>query len=97
MVSILPMVDLLGNTAMDWFYILSYFRLDTLIGCPTENMIAVFRTYANRVSNRKYESMQNQSTAVFPSGSTIDKIETIPQMGRILKMFAPNAILNQQC
>ena len=30
MVSILPMVDLLGNTAVDWFYILSYFRLDTL-------------------------------------------------------------------
>ena len=35
-----------------------------------------------RVSNRKYESMQNQSTAVFPSRSTIGKIETIPQMGR---------------
>ena len=30
MVSILPMVDLLGNTAVDWFCILSYFRLDTL-------------------------------------------------------------------
>ena len=28
-----------------------------------------------RVSNRKYESMQNQSTAVFPSRSTIGKIE----------------------
>ena len=50
-----------------------------------------------RVSNRKYESMQNQSTAVFPSRSTIVKIETIPQMGTTLKMFAPNAILNQQC
>ena len=50
-----------------------------------------------RVSNRKYESMQNQSTAVFPSRSTIGKIETIPQMGMTLKMFAPNAILNQQC
>ena len=24
------MVDLLGNTAVDWFCILSYFRLDTL-------------------------------------------------------------------
>ena len=46
-----------------------------------------------RVSNRKYESMQNQSTAVFPSRSTIGKIETIPQMGMTLKMFAPNAIL----
>ena len=33
---------------------------------------------AGRVSNRKYESMQNQSTAVFPSRSTIGKIETIP-------------------
>ena len=31
MVSILPMVDLLGNTAVDWFCILSYFRLDTLV------------------------------------------------------------------
>ena len=51
----------------------------------------------SRVSNRKYESMQNQSTAVFPSRSTIGKIETIPQMGMTLKMFAPNAILNQQC
>ena len=50
-----------------------------------------------RVSNRKYESMQNQSTAVFPSRSTIGKIEAIPQMGMTLKMFAPNAILNQQC
>ena len=30
MISILPMVDLLGNTAVDWFCILSYFRLDTL-------------------------------------------------------------------
>ena len=30
MVSILPMVDLLGNTAVDWFCILSYFQLDTL-------------------------------------------------------------------
>ena len=50
-----------------------------------------------RVSNRKYESMQNQSTAVFPSRSTIGKIETIPQMEMTLKMFAPNAILNQQC
>ena len=50
-----------------------------------------------RVSNRKYESMQNQSTAVFPSRSTIGKIETIQQMGITLKMFAPNAILNQQC
>ena len=30
MVSILPMVDLLGNTGVDWFCILSYFRLDTL-------------------------------------------------------------------
>ena len=38
--------------------------------------------------------MQNQSTAVFPSRSTIGKIETIPQMGMTLKMFAPNAILN---
>ena len=53
--------------------------------------------YIVRVSNRKYESMQNQSTAVFPSRSTIGKIETIPQMGITLKMFAPNAILNQQC
>ena len=51
---------------------------------------------AVRVSNRKYESMQNQSTAVFPSRSTIGKIETIPQIGMTLKMFAPNAILNQQ-
>ena len=50
-----------------------------------------------RASNRKYESMQNQSTAVFPSRSTIGKIETIPQMEMTLKMFAPNAILNQQC
>ena len=38
-----------------------------------------------RVSNRKYESMQNQSTAVFPSRSTIGKIETVPQMGMTLK------------
>ena len=53
--------------------------------------------YIPRVSNRKYESIQNQSTAVFPSRSTIGKIETIPQMGMTLKMFAPNAILNQQC
>ena len=44
-----------------------------------------------RVSNRKYESMQNQSTAVFPSRSTVGKIETIPHMGMTLKMFAPNA------
>ena len=43
------------------------------------------------------EAMQNQSTAVFPSRSTIGKIEIIPQMGMTLKMFAPNAILNQQC
>ena len=54
-------------------------------------------TSSVRVSNRKYESMQNQSTAVFPSRSTMGKIETIPQMGTTLKLFAPNAILNQQC
>ena len=48
----------------------------------------------SRVSNRKYESMQNQFTAVFPGRSTIGKIETIPQMGMTLKMFVPNAILN---
>ena len=31
MISILiPMVDLHGSTAVDWFCILSYFRLDTL-------------------------------------------------------------------
>ena len=28
--SILPRVGLLGNTAVNWIYILSYFRLDTL-------------------------------------------------------------------
>ena len=54
------------------------------------------RVIIHRVSNRKYESMQNQATAVFPSRSTIGKIETVPQMGMTLKMFAPNAILNQQ-
>ena len=30
MVSIIPRVDLLGNTVVDWISKLSYFRLDTL-------------------------------------------------------------------
>ena len=42
MVSILPMVDLLGNTAVDWFCILSYFRLDTLV-----NVSGPFERQAN--------------------------------------------------
>ena len=63
---------------------------------PPERDISTAKSVI-RVSNRKYDKMQNQSTAVFPSRSTIGKIETIPQMGVTLKMFAPNAILNQQC
>ena len=47
-----------------------------------------------RVSNRKYESLQIQSTTVFPSRSTLGMIETIPQIGEVLEKFAPNAILN---
>ena len=47
-----------------------------------------------RVSNRKYESLQIQSTTVFPSRSTLGMIETIPQIGKALEKFAPNAILN---
>ena len=31
MVSIIPRVDLLGNTVVDWICKLSYFRLDTLL------------------------------------------------------------------
>ena len=45
-----------------------------------------------RVSNPKNESIQNQSFAVFPSTSTIGKIETIPQTGVADKKFVPNAI-----
>ena len=48
----------------------------------------------DRVSNRKYESLQIQSTTVFPSRSTLGMIETIPQIGKALEKFAPNAILN---
>ena len=47
-----------------------------------------------RVSNRKYESLQIQSTTVFRSRSTLGMIETIPQIGKVLEKFAPNAILN---
>ena len=47
-----------------------------------------------RVSNRKYESLQIQSTTVFPSRSTLGMIETIPQIGKALEKFAPNAIVN---
>ena len=43
MVSILPMVDLLGNTAVDLFCILSYFRLDTL---PLGSTISFFLYYS---------------------------------------------------
>ena len=38
----------------------------------------------DRVSNRKSESMQNQSTSVFSSRSTLGKIETTPQIGEAL-------------
>ena len=47
MVSILPMVDLLGNTAVDWFCILSYFRLDTLPNAAkVKGQSSYVRTYA---------------------------------------------------
>ena len=48
----------------------------------------------DRVSNRKYESLQIQSTTAFPSRSTLGMIETIPQIGKALEKIAPNAILN---
>ena len=51
-------------------------------------------TISVRVSNRKYGSLQIQSTTVFPSRSTLGMIETIPQIGKALEKFAPNAILN---
>ena len=47
----------------------------------------------DRVSNRKSESMQNQSTSVFLSRSTLGKIETIPQIGEALEKVRDNAIL----
>ena len=46
-----------------------------------------------RVSNRKSESMQNQSTSVFSSRSTLSKIETTPQISKALEKVRDNAIL----
>ena len=63
------------------YYILLVLLI-TLLGCPTENM-KVFKT--------------NPLLCFQVARSTIGKIETIPQMGMTLKMFVPNAILNQQC
>ena len=47
-----------------------------------------------RVSNRINESMQNQSTSVFSSRSTLGKIETTLQIGETLEKVRANAILN---
>ena len=49
--------------------------------------------YMYRVSNRKSESIQNQSTSVFSSRSTLGKIETTPQIGEALEKVRDNAIL----
>ena len=67
--------------------------------CPALSHILINTYRSNsqlfvRVSNRKYESLQIQSITVFPSRSTLGMIETIPQIGKALEKFAPNAILN---
>ena len=77
---------------------LSSLKALTLLGfmCP-QKVWFVYKIWPLAIVGCPTENMQNQSTAVFPSRSTIGKIETIPQMGMTLKMFVPNAILNQQC
>ena len=58
MASILPMVDLLGNTAVDWFCILSYFRLDTLL------MYILFIFFETLIEiSRKYIIVANSATS----------------------------------
>ena len=52
MVSIIPRVDLLGNTVVDWICKLSYFRLDTLtLGAgvlSTVERLSLSRRFANK-------------------------------------------------
>ena len=55
MVSILPMVDLLGNTAVDWFCILSYFRLDTLYRAFSRDV-----TRTKLIKNDRHFGVQNR-------------------------------------
>ena len=47
MVSIIPRVDLLGNTVVDWICKLSYFRLDTLYVGWEQGADCFFKVYAN--------------------------------------------------
>ena len=49
-----------------------------------------------RVSNRKSESMQNQSISEFSVRSTLGKMETTPQIGNTLEKVCENAILNHK-
>ena len=58
-----------------------------------KSLLSQKKSVFDRVSSRKYESLQIQSTTVFPSRSTLGMIETIPQIGKALEKFAPNAIL----
>ena len=53
MVSIIPRVDLLGNTVVDWICKLSYFRLDTLtvttLDTTIDNSVQYIVTTANYI------------------------------------------------
>ena len=69
MVSILPMVDLLGNTEVDWFCILSYFRLDTL--CLSVQRTFTFRIYACSNLTQVCNISLVQSAASADSTSTV--------------------------
>ncbi len=50
----------------------------------------------DRVSNRKSESMQNQSISVFSVRSTLGMIETTLQISETLEKVCENALLNHK-
>ena len=53
-------------------------------------------TKTHRVTNLKGGSIQNQSTLVLSVRSTLGKIETTLQIGKILDKFSEIAILNHK-
>ncbi len=59
------------------------------------NARSACRVYA-RVSNRKSRSMLNEFTSVFSNRFTLAKIETTPQIGKILETVCKNTTLNHK-
>ena len=55
MVSIIPRVDLLGNTVVDWICKLSYFRLDTLNHVFTNSSAVLENADFEQISNEHLE------------------------------------------